>query len=85
MNAMSWASRHRSLDCPTYVLEDRLHRHPAVRVTADQITATVSNWLAHFDAHSSLPEDFARAIRRGDWAAAYAIAEALSVDVSVVV
>jgi hypothetical protein len=83
MNAMGWVSRHRSPDSATYVLEDRLHRHPAVRVTADQITATVSTWLAHLDAHSSLAEDFARSIRQGDWAAAYAIAEALSVDVTV--
>jgi len=54
-------------------------------VTADQITATVSNWLAHLDAQSALGEDFARSIRRGDWTAAHAIAEALSVDVTVAV
>jgi len=43
----------------------------------------VSNWLAQLGAHSSLVEDLTRTVRQGDWAAAHAIADALSIDVTV--
>lgn len=71
MNAKVWTSRHRNRDCATYLLTDRLHRHHPVQVSADGITSAVTNWLAHPDVRSSLADDFARAIREGDWANAH--------------
>ena len=66
-----------------YQLTDRLHGGHVARVPAHQITATVSLWLAEFGAHSPLIDDLARAVRAGDWPAAYAIGECLSLDVAV--
>ncbi|WP_238994660.1 hypothetical protein [Mycolicibacterium chubuense] len=68
---------------PTFVLTDRLHRERMVRVSADEVAGTVSNWLAQLGAISPLVEDFGRTLREGDWAAAHAIADTLSVDVTV--
>ena len=48
-----------------------------------QIATTVSAWLAELGAHSPLAEDLARAVHAGDWPAARAIGEYLSVDVIV--
>jgi len=44
---------------------------------------TVSAWLAELGAYSPLVADLARAVDVGDWPAAYAIGEYLSVDVTV--
>ena len=62
---------------------DRLHHGRTVRVSADGIVCTVSAWLAELGAHSPLVEDLARTVRDGNWTAAYAIADLLSVDVAV--
>lgn len=63
------------------------HRSPARRthrpVHGHEIAAIVSAWLAELGAHSPLVDDLARAARVGDWAAAYAVADQLSVDVTV--
>ncbi|MCV7250882.1 hypothetical protein HZU40_22180 [Mycolicibacterium fluoranthenivorans] len=77
--------RHRQVNTVStrYVVTDRLHHERCVCVAADQLTATVSNWLAQLGAHSSLVEELARTVRQGDWAAAHAIADALSIDVTV--
>ncbi len=66
-----------------YQLTDRLHDGHVARVPAQQITATVTAWLAELGAQSPLVGDLARAVRRGDWPAAYAIGECLSVEVAV--
>jgi len=52
-------------------------------VSADGIAYAMSAWLAELGAHSPLVEDLARTVRDGDWTAAYAIADFLSVDVAV--
>ena len=66
-----------------YQLTDRLHDGHMARVPAHQITATVSAWLAELGAHSPLVDDLARAVRGGDWPAAYALADCLSIEVAV--
>ncbi len=66
-----------------YQLTDRLHDGQTARVPDHQITATVSAWLAELGANSPLVDDLARAVRGGDWPAAYALAECLSVEVAV--
>ena len=68
---------------PIYRVTHCLREGRAVTVPADEIAVTVSAWLAEFDAHSPLVDDLARAVRAGDWPAAHAIAEYLSVDVTV--
>jgi hypothetical protein len=68
---------------PIYQLTDRLHDGHVARVPAHQITATVSSWLAEFGAHSPLVDDLVRAVRCGDWPAAYAIGECLSLEVAI--
>jgi len=67
----------------TYQLTDRLHTGRIARVSADGIVATVSAWLAELDTSSPLVSDLARTVGAGDWTAAHAIAEILSVDVTV--
>ena len=67
----------------TYQLTDRLHIGRVARVSADGIVATVASWLAELDADSPMVEDLARTVGAGDWTAAHAIAEYLSVDVTV--
>lgn len=67
----------------TYQLTDRLHAGRVARVSADGIVGIVAAWLAELDASSPMIEDLARTVRIGDWTAAHAIAEILSVDVTV--
>lgn len=67
---------------PTFRLTDRLHEGRTVTVTANEISATLSDWLSELGVRSPLTEDLASALRGGDWTAARAIAENLSVDVT---
>ena len=62
---------------------DCLHQGRTVHVPCEELVATVSAWLAELGADSPLVEDLARAVRAGDWPAAHALGESLSVDVTV--
>jgi len=75
--------QRRELTGTTYQLTDCLHHGRTVYVSADGIAYAESAWLAELGAHSPLVEDLARTVRDGDWTAAYAIADLLSVDVAV--
>lgn len=79
--------RHRArrvvTSTPIYQVTDCLHQGRTVHVPCDELVATVSAWLAEVGADSPLVEDLARAVRAGDWPAAYALGESLSVDVTV--
>jgi hypothetical protein len=66
-----------------YRVTDCLHPGRTVHVPSDGLVTTVSAWLAELGADSPLVEDLARAVRAGDWPAAYALGESLSVDVTV--
>lgn len=66
-----------------YRVTDRLHGGRTVRVPGHEIAPIVSAWLAELGAHSPLVDDLARAARVGDWSAACAIGDRLSVDVSI--
>lgn len=66
-----------------YCVTDRLHGGRTVRVPGHQIATIVSAWLAELGAHSPLVEDLARAACLGDWAAANAVGDKLSVDVTI--
>lgn len=66
-----------------YCVTDRLHGGRTVRVPGHEIAPIVSGWLAELGAHSPLVDDLARAACLGDWAAAHAVGEQLSVDVTV--
>lgn len=68
-----------------YRVTDRLHGGRTVRVPGNEIAPIVSGWLAELGAHSPLVEELARAARVGDWSAAYAIGDQLSVDVVIAV
>lgn len=83
MKPMSRLARHPHPDSPTYVLTDRLHRERTVRVTADEITATVSTWLAPLGVQTPLVDELCRSIQDGAWPHAHAIADMLSLDVTV--
>jgi hypothetical protein len=67
----------------TYELSDRLRTGRTVQVSADGIVTLVSAWLAELGAASSLVEDLASTVRDGNWSAAHAIAERLSIDVAI--
>jgi hypothetical protein len=66
-----------------YRVTDCLHQGRTVHVPCDELVTTVSAWLAELGADSPLVEDLAQAVRAGDWPAAYALGESLSVDVTV--
>lgn len=83
MNTISYVHRRKKTAATMYILTDRLHRERCVCVSADQLIATVSSWLAQLGTHSDMAEDLARSVRRGDWYTAYALADALSIDVTV--
>jgi hypothetical protein len=66
-----------------YRVTDRLRDGRTALVPGHEIATTVAAWLAELGAHSPLVEDLARAAHAGDWAAACAIGDYLSVDVTV--
>lgn len=74
-----WPQRHPRTTI--YQLTDRLHEEHIARVPAHQITATVSAWLAELGAHSPLVDDLERAVSSGDWSAAHALGECLSIEI----
>lgn len=75
-------ARVRPGTAPTFRLTDRLHEGRTVTVTVNEISATLSGWLSELGVRSPLADDLASALRGGDWAAAHAIAENLSVEVT---
>jgi hypothetical protein len=77
-----WITRTTSRAVTIYQVTDRLGDGRTVRVPGNEIGATVSAWLAELGTHSPLVEDLARAARAGDWPAAHAIGEQLSVNVT---
>lgn len=70
------------ITAPTYQLTDRLHEGRTVRVPADGIVGAVSAWLAELGVSTPLVEDLALTVRSGDWSAAHALADWLSVDIT---
>ena len=68
---------------PLYRVTDRLHTGRTVQVPGREIARVVSAWLAELGAHS-LVNDLERAARIGDWAAARAAGDQLSVHVALV-
>ena len=77
-----WITRTTRRAVTMYQVTDRLGDGRTVRVSGDEIAATVSAWLAELGTRSPLVEDLARAARAGDWTAAHAIGEHLSVSVT---
>jgi hypothetical protein len=77
-----WITRTSNQAVTIYQVTDHLACGRTVRVPGDQIATTVSAWLAELGTHSPLVEDLARAARAGDWPAAHAIGEHLSVNVT---
>ena len=68
---------------PIYRITQRLRGGLTVEVPADAIATTVSGWLAELGADSPLVHRLERAVRTGNWSAARAIGEYLSVDVTI--
>lgn len=66
----------------TYRITDRLHDGRSIHVRGDEIATIVTRWLGELGASSPLVEDLARAACLGDWAAAYAVGNQLSVEVT---
>ena len=66
-----------------YRITDRLHDRRTVDVSCHEIVGVVSTWLAELGIHSPLAEDLARAACAGDWPAAYAVGDRLSIDVTI--
>jgi hypothetical protein len=68
---------------PIYRVTQCLRDGRTVEVSAHEIAATVSAWLAELGAASPLAEELGHAVRVGDWMAAREIGEFLSVEVTV--
>ncbi|MFZ1177553.1 MAG: hypothetical protein WAO15_15035 [Mycobacterium sp.] len=85
MNSSKWLHhwpQRTATSTTIYQLTDRLHDGHIARVPAHQITATVSGWLEELGVHSPLVDDLERAVRGGDWAAAHALGERLSIEIA---
>lgn len=82
-NHLSPRRRHSGEAAMTmYRVSDRLHSGRTVQVPGHEIASIVSTWLAELGAFSPLVDDLARAACVGDWAAACALGDQLSVDVT---
>jgi hypothetical protein len=79
---VKWA-RRTDLAANTYQLTDLLHNGRTMRVSAEGIVDTISDWLAELGVASPLVDELARTVRDDDWPAAHDIARRLSVDVSI--
>jgi len=66
-----------------YRVSQRLRAGLTVEVPAHAIAATVAAWLAELGVNSPLAADLEKAVHAGDWPAARALGEYLSVDVTV--
>jgi len=77
-----WIGRASCRDVTVYQVTDRLTHGRSVCVPGDEIAAAVSAWLAELGTYSPLVEDLARAACAGDWPAAHALGEHLSVKVT---
>lgn len=66
-----------------YQLTNRLRDGYTAYVSADEIVTTVSAWLDELGAASPLVEDLAHAVRAGDWPKAHALADYLSLEITV--
>lgn len=80
---MTGTRRRQARPAHTYRVSQCLGGGRTAEVPGNQIAATISAWLAELGADSPLVEEFARAVRTGDWSAARALGEMLSVDVTV--
>lgn len=65
-----------------YRISQRLRGGHTAEVPAGAIATTVATWLAELGADSPLAIDLERAVLAGNWPAARAIGEYLSVDVT---
>ena len=79
-NAQAPRGGHRSASGPTFRVSDRLHEERSVTVAAHEIATTVAAWLAELGVQTPLVDQLASAVIKGDWMAARAIADHLSVD-----
>lgn len=81
----SWRQmRARRHPAPAYRVIDRLHVERSVNVTIEQISLTISGWLAEIGTASPLVDELSQAVAAGDWQRVRRIAECLSVDVSAI-
>jgi hypothetical protein len=78
----NWIGRASCRETTVYLVTERLTHGRTVCVPGDEIAAAVSAWLAELGTHSPLVDDLARAARAGDWPAAHALGEHLSVEVT---
>lgn len=67
----------------SYRITDRLHDGRTARVSVDGIASIVAAWLGELGVTSPLVDELVHAVRCGDWPAAHALAEHLSVDVMI--
>jgi len=81
--SLRWQRRQSAAPSTMYRVTDRLHGGRTVRVPGHAIAPMVSAWLAELGAHSPLVDELARAACVGDWAAAHAVGDQLSVEVTI--
>lgn len=84
MNSLKWRQHwvaRRPMTTTIYQLTDRLRNDHVALVPAHRITATVSAWLAELGVDSPLVDELERAVCAGDWAAAHALGECLSIEI----
>jgi hypothetical protein len=85
LGSLGRSYNHLHKSTTVYVVTDRLHDGRVARVPGSEISATVSGWLAELGARSPLVDDLTCAVRAGDWPKTHAIAERLSIEVTVAV
>ena len=75
----------RARDLSSTAISQRLRGGHTAEVPADAIATTVSAWLAELGADSPLVDDLEKAVHAGDWSAARAIGDYLSIDVTMTI
>jgi hypothetical protein len=65
-----------------YQLTDCLHDGRTVHVSADEIGATLSGWLAELGVTTPVVDDLAQAVRTVDWPRAHVLCDYLSVQLT---
>ena len=83
MRSLTCLMRGRHPVTTTYVLTNCLHDQSVLCTSVDEIISTVSGWLAELGVDTALAEDLGQTVRDGDWPAAHAIAERLSVEIAI--
>jgi hypothetical protein len=75
--------RQRAAASRTYAVRQRVHESRTIYIPANELAATVTEWLAEMGACSPLVEHLAQEVDANNWPAAHSISECLGIEVTI--